>query len=186
MPEFPDRHEQIRLTHAEFIREVAQICGNAERRQEFEALLATATQSGWGELVGALRRMAAGERGPGLFAGLDEEDQIIADAILRGMQDPTTLPDPKRRQDPTLAAPGLAHMIHAAATGNAQALMLVSNMAEQMSNVGGPMARLAGIVRPLINGERDSDRLCRGMDSQGEQLVLDILAELGKLEGRDE
>ncbi|MGB5736180.1 MAG: hypothetical protein WBM40_17220 [Thiohalocapsa sp.] len=182
MPDFPDRHEQIRLTHAEFIGQVARTCGNAERRQEFDALMQTATQSGWGELVSALRRMAVGEQGPGLFAGLDEEDQIIADAILRGMQNPSTLPDPKRRQDPTLAAPGLAHMIHAAATGNAQALMLVGNMAEQMSNVGGPMARLAGIIRPLINGERDPDRLCKGMDSQGERLVLDILAELGKLE----
>jgi len=186
MLDFPDRHEQIRLTHAEFIREVAQTCGNAERRREFEALLAAASQSGWQELVGTLRRMAAGERGAALFAGLDEEDQIIADAVLRGMQDPATLPDPTRRQDPALAAPGLAHMIHAAATGNAQALMLVSNMAEQMSNVGGPMARLAGIVRPLINGERDLDRLCKGMDSQGEQLVLGILAELKKLEGSED
>ena len=73
MPDFPDRHEQIRLAHAEFIRQAALICGNAERRQEFESLMAGATQSGWGELVGALRRMAAGERGRGLFAGLDEE-----------------------------------------------------------------------------------------------------------------
>jgi len=182
MPDFPDRHEQIRLTHAEFICQVARTCGNAERRQEFEALLANATQSGWGDLVSALKRMAAGERGPGLFAGLDEEDQIIADAILRGMQDPSTLPNQNQRQDPTLAAPGLAHMIHAAATGNAQALMLVGNMAEQMSKVGGAMARLAAVVRPLINGERDPDRLCKGMDAQGKQLVLDILTELGKLE----
>jgi hypothetical protein len=182
MPDFPDRHEQIRLSHAEFIREAARTCGNAERRQEFDALLVSAEQAGWGELAGALRRIAAGERGPDVFRGLDEEDQIIADAILRGMQDPSTLPDPAKRQDPTLAAPGLAHMIHAAATGNAQALMLIGNMAEQMSNVGGPMARLAGVIRPMINGERDPERLCKGMDGQGERLVLEILAELAKLE----
>jgi len=81
-----------------------------------------------------------------------------------------------------MAAPGLAHMIHAARTGNAQALALIGNMAEQMSTVGGPMARLAGIIRPMIQGERDPDRLTKGMDSQGERLVLEILAELGKLE----
>jgi hypothetical protein len=182
MSDFPDRHEQIRLVHAEFIRQVAATCGNAERRAEFDALLASAEQSGWSELVGALKRIAAGERGPEAFRGLDEEDQIIADAILRGMQDPSTLPDPARRQDPTMAAPGLAHMIHAARTGNAQALALIGNMAEQMSTVGGPMARLAGIIRPMIQGERDPDRLTKGMDSQGERLVLEILAELGKLE----
>ena len=73
-------------------------------------------------------------------------------------------------------------MIHAAATGNSQALMLVSNMAEQMSTVGGSMSRLAAIIRPLINGERDPDRLCAGMDAEGEQLVLQILSELGQLE----
>jgi hypothetical protein len=182
MSDFPDRHEQIRLVHAEFIRQVAATCGNAERRAEFDALLASAEQSGWSELVGALKRIASGERGPEVFRGLDEEDQIIADAILRGMQDPSTLPDPSRRQDPTMAAPGLAHMIHAARTGNAQALALIGNMAEQMSTVGGPMARLAGIIRPMIQGERDPDRLTKGMDSQGERLVLEILAELGKLE----
>jgi hypothetical protein len=44
------------------------------------------------------------------------------------------------------------------------------------------MARLAGVIRPLIQGERDPDRLTRGMDGQGERLVLAVLAELGKLE----
>ena len=161
---------------------MAETCRNPERRREFETLMATAEQNGWSALAATLHRIAAGEQGRQVFAGLDEEDQIIADAVLRGLQDPSTLPDPKQRQDPTLAAPGLAHMIHAAATGNAQALTLIGNMAEQMSHVGGPMGRLAAVIRPLINGERVPDRLSRGMDSQGERLVLDILAELGKLE----
>jgi hypothetical protein len=132
--------------------------------------------------VKALKRVAAGECGPELYRGLDEEDQIIAEAILRGMQDPSTLPNPTKRQDPAMAAPGLAHMIHAARTGNPQALALIGNMAEQMSTVGGPMARLAGIIRPMIQGERDPDTLAKGMDSQGERLVHDILSELAKLE----
>jgi len=183
MPEFPDRHEQIRLAHAEFIRQAAETCRNPERRTEFAALLASAEQNGWGDLVRALRDIAAGRQDPQVFAGLDEEDQIIADAVLRGLQNPATLPDPRRRQDPTLAAPGLAHMIHAAATGNAQALMLIGNMAEQMSSVGGPMARLAAVIRPLINGERNPDRLGKGMGSQEQNLLGDILKELRRLAG---
>jgi len=182
MSNFPDRHEQIRLVHADFILHVAQTCQSPDRKQDFEALLEVALENGWTALVGALRRIAAGERGAAVFNGLDEEDQIIADAILRGLQDPSSLPDPGAKPDPTLAAPGLAHMIHAAATGNAQALMLIGNMAEQMSTVGGSMGRLAAIIRPLINGERDVDRLCKGMDTQGEQLVLNILDELGRLD----
>lgn len=183
MPEFPDHHQQIRLAHAEFIRQAAATCASAERRHEFDALLASARENGWTALAAALERVAAGERGRTLFAGLDEEDQIITEAVLRGLQDPSTLPDPAQGQDPALAAPGLAHMIHAAGAGNAQALMLIGNLAEQMSHAGGALARLAAVIRPLINGERDPQRLSKGMDAQGERLVHDILDELGKLEG---
>lgn len=178
----PDRQEQMRLVHADFIRQVVETCQNAGRKEEFELLMYTAAENGWTDIVGAVRKISAGARGRDLFAGLDEEDQVIARAILNGLQDPSTLPDPKAKPDPTLAAPGLAHMINAAATGNAQALTLIGNMAEQMSGIGGSMGRLAAIIRPLINGERDPARLCKGMDTQGEQLVLDILSELGRLQ----
>jgi len=183
MSQMPDRHEQIRLVHAQFIRQVVETCQNRDRRRELETALQGAEQQGWIALVGAVRRIARGERGTAVFAGLDEEDQVIAEAILRGLQDPATLPDPAKAQDASLAAPGLAHMIHAAARGNAQALILVGNMADQMSKVGGDMGRLAGIIRPLIDGERDPGRLCRGMDARGEQLVQGILVELARLEG---
>jgi hypothetical protein len=181
MPNLPDRREQIRIMHGDFIRQVVRTCGNPERWQDLETLLATAEQQGWSALVAAVRRIAVGERGSAVFAGLDEEDQVIAESILQGLQDPSSLPPPQAKADPTLAAPGLAHMIHSA-KGNPQALMLIGNMAEQMSKVGGSMARLAAVIRPLINGERDPNRLCKGMDAQTEQLVLDILSELGRLE----
>jgi hypothetical protein len=54
-------------------------------------------------------------------------------------------------------------------------------MAEQMSKVGGDMGQLAGRIRPLINGERDPDRLTQGMSARGGQLMLNLLDELGKL-----
>lgn len=113
MAQLPDRHEQIRLVHARFIRGIVETSRNPDRRADFETLLSTADQSGWTALTSAIRRIANGNRDPGLFNGLDEEDQVIADAILRGLQDPSTLPDPSQGQDAALAAPGLAHMIHA-------------------------------------------------------------------------
>jgi hypothetical protein len=181
MTALPDRDEQIRRVHAAFIRQVVETCQGPERRPALEQLLTAAEQQGWTDLVRALRRIAAGERSSGVLAGLDAEDRVIAESVLRGLQDPATLPDPARAQDPTLAAPGLAHMIHAART-SPEALMLVGNMADQMSRAGGALARLAAVIRPLIDGERDPDRLCRGMDAQGSQLVFDILRELGQLE----
>ncbi len=176
----PNRQEQILAVHGPFIRQVVETSQIVGREQDLETLLSTAQQNGWQALVRALRRILAGQRDNGVLHGLDEEDRVIAEAVMRGLQDPTTLPKPDTTPDPTMAAPGLAGMIQAAGSGNVQALQLIANMAEQMSKAGGDMARLAAVIRPLINGERDPDKLCKGMSTQGEQLVLGILAELGR------
>jgi hypothetical protein len=181
MPGLPTRQEQIIAVHASFIRQVVELALRAPVESDLQGLLKSAEQNGWGALVGAIRRILGGQRDISAIPGLDEEDQVIAEAILRGLQSPDTLPEPGSRPEPALAAPGLAGMIHAAATGNVEALQIVSNMAEQMSHAGGPLARLASVVRPLINGERDPRKLCRGMDRATRQLVLNILEELGRL-----
>lgn len=175
MTRIPDREQQILQVHATFIRQVVATGQNPDQRGEFELLLKSAESNGWTELVAAIRRIFAGQRDESVLKGLDDEDRAIAHSILRGLQDPATLPDPDAQPDPALAAPGLAHLIQAAASGNAQALQIVSEMATQMSRAGGPMARLAAVIRPLINGERDPERLCKGMDSRTEQVVLGIL-----------
>ncbi len=181
MPGLPTRHQQIIAVHAAFIRRVVELALGAPAGTGLQALLQGAEQSGWGALVGAIRRILAGQRDIAAIRGLDEEDQVIAEAILRGLQSPDTLPEPGALPEPALAAPGLAGMIQAAGAGNLEALQIVSEMAEQMSHAGGSLARLAAVVRPLINGERNPQRLCRGMDGATRQLVLNILEELGKL-----
>ena len=177
----PDRDQQIVQTHAAFICQAVACIQQADGRAQLESLLQTAVDNGWSALAAAVRRIAAGVRELGQLEGLDEEDRVIAAAVLRGLQDPATLPDPGRRADPTRAAPGLAHMIHAAGSGDAQALSLISQMAEQMSKVGGDMSRVAAVIRPMINGERDPDRLCARLDTRGRQLVLQVLDELARL-----
>lgn len=169
------------MAHTPFIRQVVMLSQQAAQTPELEKLLQSATANGWTGLVAAVRRICRGERDNSVLNGLDQEDQVIAEAIMRGMQNPATLPDPTQQSNPTLAAPGLAHMIHEAAR-NPQALIIVSNMAEQMSKAGGDMARLASIMRPLINGERNADKLCQGMDDRGEALTMDILKALSQLE----
>ena len=44
------------------------------------------------------------------------------------------------------------------------------------------MARLAAVIRPMINGEREAEKLCKKMDSKTEEMVLGILKELQRLE----
>ncbi len=179
MSSLPDREQQMLAVHAAFIRQLVESAQTPGREQDVETLLQSARENGWTQLVATLRKIIGGSRSPEVLAGLDEEDSVIATAVMRGLQNPATLPPADAKPDATLAAPGLAGMIQAAASGNPQALQLVANMAEQMSKAGGDMAQLAGIIRPLINGERDPERLCKGMSSQGEQLVLNILKELG-------
>ena len=176
------RQQQIIAVHAAFITQVVQCLQSTERRTELEQLVKSAEDNGWADLGSAIRRIASGRRDMELLNGLDEEDQTIAEAILRGLQDPSTLPDPNAPADPAQAAPGLAHMIHAAGSGNPQALQLIADMAEQMSKAGGSMARLAAAIRPMINGEREPEELCKKMDSKTEQLVLGILKELERLQ----
>jgi hypothetical protein len=81
-----------------------------------------------------------------------------------------------------MAAPGIASLIHASRRGNAHALQLVANMAKQMLAAGGDMGILAGRIRPLVEGERDADKLSENMSGKGQQLMVKILDELLKLE----
>jgi hypothetical protein len=170
--------------HAAFINQVVKSLQNAQQEAELQQLLQVADDNGWNDLTRTIRQIKNGRRDMELLNPLDEEDQTIVEAILQGLQDPSTLPDPSAQPDPGLAAPGLASMIHAAASGNPQALQLIANMADQMSRAGGPMARLASVIRPMINGERDPDRLCKKLDSRTETMVLGILEELKHLEAQ--
>lgn len=167
--------------HADMIHLVVNVCLNRNLLPELEPALQAAAANGWGALVATIRQIISGRRDSSLLSGLDDEDTVIAQTILRGLQDPKSLPNPATKPNPTFAAPGLASMINAAARGDIKALQLLAGMAEQMIKAGGDMARLGGAMHGLINGERDIDKLCKGMTTQGMQLVLLLLEELAKL-----
>lgn len=177
----PEKSQQIVLAHAGLIRAVVMAARNREQLPLLENLLRDASGNGWGALVSSIRRMMQGDRSNAVFSGLDDEDRVIAEAILRGLQDPSTLPEPETRPEPEMAAPGLASLIHAAATGDTAALQVLGDMAEQMLRGGGDLARLSGILRQLVNGENDADKLCRGMTARGALLVRSLLDELARL-----
>ena len=178
-----DRRQQIIQAHAGVIVQVVHSIGNPQLMPETEEILKVSEQNGWTELVAVIRRILNGERDASLLNGLDEEDATIAGAILEGLQNPSTLPDPNKPADASMAAPGIAHMVHEASTGNPQALQIISQMAQQMTQAPGDMKMLGGIIRKMINGERDPKVLARGMGVQGRQLVDSILEELAKLSG---
>ena len=181
MPTLPDREQQIRQSHAVLIHQVVRVCHNPEEKPQLDQMLQMAQQQGWDDLVRTVNAIVDGRRDEALLNGLDEEDTVIIQSILQGLQNPAGLPDPNQGADPAMAAPGLAHMIHAASHGDAQALQAAAFMAEQMINTQGDMRLFGGQIKRLLDGERDPDVLCKGMGPSGEQLVLNLLDELSKL-----
>jgi hypothetical protein len=169
-----EQKQQIVQFHAVLIHNVVMTCNNRELLPELAQILDATEKNGWATLVAVIRQVINGKRDSSVLLGLDEEDSTIIEAILCGIQDPSTLPDPNAKPDASLAAPGLAAMIDAA-------LSVLANMAEQMVRAGGDMAKLGGMMRKLVNGERDADKLANGMSVQGQELVYSILTELGKL-----
>ena len=178
----PDKLEQILQTHAGLINAVVQTIQNPELRPQLDHVLKQSEQNGWGTLVAAIRKIVAGSRDNNLLAGQDDEDRIIIDAILKGIQDPTTLPKPEQQGDATTAAPMLAQLVHDAGRGDHDAVIMLGGLAEQMSNAGGDLSNLSAVIKTMIDGERDIDKLCTRMGPQGESLITAIISELGKLD----
>lgn len=178
----PDKQEQILQSHAGLIHRVVMHCNNPGSVPDMEQVLQMAADNDWTTLVTTIRDIMAGNRDESMLALLDEEDRIIVESILRGLQDPSTLPSLETDIDSSMAAPGIAGLIHASRNGNAQALQIIGGMAKQMLEAGGDMSILAGRIRPLVEGERDPDKLTEKMGDKGQKLMLEIIEELLKLE----
>jgi hypothetical protein len=178
----PEKAEQILQTHASLIQAVVQTIHNQDLRPHLDVVLQQSEQNGWQALVKVIRKILAGSREASLLNGLDEEDTVIVDSILRGLRDPATLPEVEQTGDATQAAPMLAQLINEARRGDHNALSMLGTMAEQMVQAGGDMANLSAVIKTMIDGERDADKLCERMGPQGESLITAILGELAKLD----
>ncbi|MBU2739640.1 hypothetical protein [Acidithiobacillus concretivorus] len=182
MSVLPERREQIRSAHAALILQVVAACQNPQLRGAVDDHLRVAAANGWGELVSVIQQIMAGKRELGLLQGLDEEDSVIVESILMGLQNPETLPKSAGQADPGLAAPGLASVILAARRGDPQAVAWLGQMASQMQKAGGDMARMGAALGPLSRGLDDRRKLEKGMGPLGRSLLQGVLDELAKAE----
>jgi hypothetical protein len=178
----PEKVEQILQTHASLVLAVVQTIDNPQFKPQLEHILQQSSQNGWADLVKVINKIVAGNRDQALLNGLDDEDAVIVDSILRGLQDPSTLPSSEQSGDASKAAPMLARMINEASRGDHNALSMLGAMAEQMSRAGGDMSNLSAVVKEMIDGERSIDKLCTRMGVQGESLITQIISELAKLD----
>lgn len=180
MPTLPEKDQQILAAHAGLVHAVVKTCHNRDLLPQLEQVLKLSEENGWNRLVASIRRILGGLRDISVLQDLDEEDRVITEAILRGLQNPETLPDLDAVPDPEHAAPGLASMVAAARRGNVEALRALADMATQMRDAGGDMARLASALSQMEQGEDDVEKLARGMNPAGVKLVETIIEELKK------
>ena len=131
--------------------------------------------------MGRLEQILAGARDESLALGLDDEDRIVVESVLQGLQDAATLPSTQNRADPSFAAPGIAGVVVAAQRGDTQALEWLGQMASQMQRAGGEMARLGACLGPLSQGKMDVDRLSKGLGASTRSLLRQIVDEMHKL-----
>lgn len=99
-----ERDQQIRQTHAPLIQQVVKACLQVEERERLAPMLQMAREQGWHELVNRIESILQGQRDESLLLNLDDEDQVVIQSILQGLQNPETLPDASVQADPTVAA----------------------------------------------------------------------------------
>lgn len=177
-----DSGESIIQEHADLIHLVIMSVFGPQYLPHLESNLIQAENNGWTSLAAAIRKIIAGERNIEEFQNLDTEDRSIITSILKGIEDPTSLPELTNAVNPAAAGPMIARLIHAAGMGNSDSKNELTAMASQMAGCGGDLSRIASIIEILVEGERDKEALCSIMGGSGMALMDEILKELNHLE----
>lgn len=182
MSKTPVEIQQIVQSNAGLIHRVVMHCNNPGSVPDLEQILHQAAQNEWIKLVAAIREVMSGSRDKEVLSGLDEEDSAVVQAILDGLENSHALPELEGDFSSELAAPGIASLIQLSGAGGAHALQILAGIASQLSQIGGDMARVASRIHPMIQGERDGEKLCVGISGDSLKLMRDILMELRKIE----
>ena len=179
-----DTVDQILQEHSGLIHRVVMHCNNPGCVPDLELVLQQAEDNDWAQLVIAIRDLMSGNRDAGILEGLDDEDRVIVDAILRGLEDPKSLPHLQADFESHMTAPGIAGLVHAARGGHAQAQQILVSMTNQLVQDVGDWRALAGRFHSLVEGERDLKKLSKGLSDEGCTLIAEILQELQRFEAQ--
>lgn len=176
--------EQLLKLHASLLHEVVEACHDQGKQIELLNMLSEAEQNGWQKLCEAIRSILAGTRDESVMDGLDEEDVILIQAILIGIDNPETLPDANLEQQRDDAALGLASAIAAACQGDQKAMELIAHMEQTFQENPTEMGGIGNAIRKMVNGERSIVSLAEGLDTSSTKMIEHILEELKTVENK--
>ena len=174
--------EEILRDHSTLIHRVVMHCNEPGSVADLEQILQLAEDNDWQKLVATFRNIMSGNRERALLHDLDEEESIIIESILNGLEDSVTLPTVSVDLNSAMAAPGIASLIHASMQGNSESLNIISNLTKQMQDSGGDYSNIAGGIKTMIDGERDLAKLTADISEREQKLLAEILTELTAIE----
>ena len=129
----------------------------------------------WGPLVSALRRLGAGETGPGLLAGLDETNAAIVTRALDASDGKVSIPAALRGA--VGIGPLLSNLV-AAAGGEVSAAGLAHQGLQAMAE-DSDLAALAAALRRILGGDRDPGLASQLSDPVQRAVVECVLGHIG-------
>lgn len=174
--------KEVIQEHATLIHRVVRHCLEPDSVTDLEQILQLAEKNGWEKLTATIRSIMAGNRNTSLLHDLDDEENIIIEAILNGIKDKSTIPPIPVDLQSTHAAAGIASLIHASNQGETESLKIINDLTQQMLNTGDDYSIMAGGIRLMMEGKRDLGKLTESISEQHQNLISDILSELVKLE----
>jgi hypothetical protein len=177
----PETSEQILQSNSGLIHRVVMHCNDPGSVPDLSQTLDQAEENGWDQLVAIIRNIMSGQREDAIPPELDGESRVVAEAILEGLHDPSTLPDMQTDLDSPMAGRGIAGLLHASRNGSGQAQRIITGVAKQMQEAGGDMDILAHRIQELLEGEQDMGRLTRDMGEKGQMMMFEIIGELSRL-----
>ena len=96
--------EEIIRDHSTLIHRVVMHCNQPGSVADLEQILQLAEENDWQKLVATIRNIMLGNRDCSLLQDLDEEEKIIIEAILNGIENPGTLPTVSADHNSAMAA----------------------------------------------------------------------------------
>jgi hypothetical protein len=174
--------DEILRDHSTLIHRVVMHCNKPGSVADLEQILQLAEENDWNKLVATIRNIMSGNRERALLHDLDQEENIIIESILNGLEDPGTLPTATADLNSALAAPGIASLIHSSIQGDSASLNIISNLTKQMQDSGGDYSNIAEGIKTMIDGERDLAKLTADISEREQKLLAEILTELTAME----
>ncbi len=176
--------EELLKLHSALLHDVVDAIHDKSKQAPLLDMLNEAQNNGWQKLCEAIRSILEGQRDDSVLDNLDEEDAILIQAILIGIDNPETLPENDLQKQRDEAALGLATTIAAACQGDQRAMELVAHMDQTFQDNPQEIGTIGNAVRKMINGERSSVSLLEGLDPTNAELVEQVLEQLKIVENK--